>query len=71
MLILIAHGCSCIPNKYSDCVKLRVSYRVTIAGLKLEVVCFVEHRVLLHEQLLIELLYYLEEKRSSIQTLSI
>ncbi len=41
------------------CVKLCVSHRVTFAGLELEVVCFVKHWVLLHEQLLVELLYYL------------
>lgn len=32
------------------------SHRVIFAGLELEVVCFVEHRVLLHEELLVELL---------------
>lgn len=36
---------------------LTISYLVTLTGLELEVVCFVEHRVLLHEQLLVELLY--------------
>lgn len=43
-----------------------VSYRVTFAGLELEVVCFVKHWVLLHEQLLVELLYYLRERQKEI-----
>lgn len=38
------------------------SYHVALAGLELEVVCFVKHRVLLHEELLIELLDYLRER---------
>lgn len=43
-----------------------VSHRVTLAGLELEVVCFVKHRVLLHEQLLVELLYYLSRRQKTI-----
>lgn len=43
--------------------QLRASHRVTFAGLELEVVCFVEHWVLLHEQLLVELLYYLRVRQ--------
>lgn len=43
-----------------------MTYRVTFAGLELEVVCFVKHRVLLHEQLLIKLLDYLKERQTYI-----
>lgn len=46
------------------CVQLCASHRVTFAGLELEVVCFVKYRVLLHEQLLVELLYYLRERQT-------
>lgn len=45
------------------CVYLYASHRVIFAGLELEVMCFVKHWVLLHEQLLIELLYYLRETK--------
>lgn len=37
------------------------SHRVTFTGLELEVVRFVKHRILLHEQLLVVLLHYLKE----------
>lgn len=50
--------------KYSGCVfGYEVSHRVAFAGLELEVVCFVKHWILLHEQLLVELLYYLRERQ--------
>lgn len=48
------------------CVCLYASHRVIFAGLELEVMCFVKHWVLLHEQLLIELLYYLRETQIDI-----
>lgn len=44
------------------------SYRVALAGLELEVVCFVKHGILLHEQLLIELLDYLRGGQRDRQT---
>lgn len=40
-----------------------VSHRVVFTGLELEVLRFVKHRILLHEQLLIELLDYLRERQ--------
>lgn len=44
------------------------SHRVALAGLELEVVCFVKHRILLHEELLIELLDYLRGGQTDRQT---
>lgn len=49
--------------------QLHASHRVTFAGLELEVVCFVKHWVLLHEQLLVELLYYLRVRRKETVTI--
>lgn len=40
-----------------------VSHRVVFTRLELEVLCFVKHRILLHEQLLIELLDYLRKRQ--------
>lgn len=45
------------------CVQPCASHRVTFARLELEVVCFVKHWVLLHEQLLVEFLYYLRGRQ--------
>lgn len=57
----IAQCCVCkdidTVNVFAAC----ASYRVTFAGLELEVVCFVKHWILLHKQLLVELLDYLKE----------
>lgn len=51
---------------YINTVQLFQSHRVTVTGLELEVLCFVKHRILLHEQLLVELLYYLREKQKEV-----
>ena len=46
------------------CVWACKSHRVTFTGLELEVLCFVKHGVLLHKQLLIELLHHLSGKHT-------
>lgn len=48
---------------HHQCVQLWDSHHIIFAGLELEVVCLVKYRVLLHEQLLVELLYYLRKEQ--------
>lgn len=57
----VAEYCQLTRRRLDVCT--RVSHRVIFTGLELEVVCFVEHGILLHEQLLIELLYYLRGRQ--------
>lgn len=60
-----AKSCRLLPvnAQSSGCLGYCVSHRVIFTWLELEVLRFVKHRVLLHEQLLIELLYYLRERQ--------
>lgn len=59
--ISLAQYCMCMHIDTVNMCETCVSHRVTFAGLELEVVCFVKHWILLHKQLLVELLDYLKE----------